>query len=233
MWKCFQCGVLSEEGDLVCWQCSAKRSTKPVDTDVNLIKPLEDKETTSAPKLMNRKRAYAHDEPSTYEEAVDWLVKEVGDSEILETLTYDLANHYDFHRFAKFFIPKELSNEEEVLRFSLFVKICGYKNAGKPWEWIDLLKGAFTALGDQVNVEKVDAAIIAEFGDEDVVREPELDVIQGESSEDIENDKQTEIDKGSVSVETKRPIISLPVQILLGVFLGALFMLIAASIIWR
>ncbi|MEI8012321.1 MAG: hypothetical protein WCI27_07580 [Candidatus Omnitrophota bacterium] len=194
---------------------------------------MENKKTTSGPKLVNRKRIYAHSEPSTYEEAVDWLVKEVGDSDILETLTHDLANHYDFHRFAKFFIPRELSNEEEVLRFSLYVKICGYKNAGKPWEWIDLLKGAFTSLGDEVNVEKVDAAIIAEFGNEDVVREGELEAIQGESPEEIENDKQTEVDKESVSSETKRPIISLPVQVLLGVFLVALFMLIVASILWR
>lgn len=235
MWKCFQCGVLSEEDDLVCWQCSAKRSAEPVGevSNVNSIKTLENKEATRGPKLVNRKRTYAHSEPSTYEEAVDWLVKEVGDSGILETLTHDLANHYDFHRFAKFFIPRELSNEEEVLRFSLYVKIGGYKNAGKPWEWIDLLKGAFTSLGDEVNAEKVDAAIVAEFGDEDVFEEGKLEVVREKSQGEIQNDKQIEIDKENISAEKKRPIIGLPIQVLLWVFFIALFTLIVASIIWR
>ena len=112
-----------------------------------------------------KQKKYGHGEPVNHEEAVAWLVKEAGTGDVLVALVKELAHSDSYNRFERFFVPRKLSEDERSLVFNIYCAIQGNdaRYAGE-WEWIDVLKDAFLALGDVTNAKKIDEAILAEFG---------------------------------------------------------------------
>jgi len=109
-------------------------------------------------------KKYQHKKVLTYEEAVAWLVSEARSSDRLVALANRYAESDSFHKFKKFFIPKSFSEEEEEEMNALDSDFCDRVSNSKSWEWIDVVRGAFLALGDKANAKKVDDAVAAEFG---------------------------------------------------------------------
>lgn len=106
---------------------------------------------------------YKHRDPTSYEEVVSWLTKEAKTCDRLFLMARRLAREDGFHKFLKFFNPKEFSQEELMELSDIELNLRIYCENNK-WEWIDAIKDAFLSLGDQANAKKVEEAINAEFG---------------------------------------------------------------------
>lgn len=111
---------------------------------------------------------YKHRSNLSYEEAVKWLVREAKTSDRLEAIANEMAFDDSLYKFQKYFVRKEVAREEKREISNLVADFWTRETESGSWKWIDVLKAAFLEIGDKVNAKKIEDAIVAEFGDENI-----------------------------------------------------------------
>jgi hypothetical protein len=166
MWKCSGCGVLCTDDEESCWQCSTKKSMHSESTSLEPIsEEIKNNEDENTRIEIPPGKKYKHTNVLTHKEAVAWLVTEARTSDRLVVIVSELADADQLYKFKKFFVPKSFSREEwKELSVDLMCDFAAKEIESNSWEWIDVVKDAFLALGDKTNVKKVEEAIVAEFG---------------------------------------------------------------------
>jgi len=92
----------------------------------------------------------------THEEAVAWLVEKSRNSDRLGSVIGYLAETKGLHKLRKVFVPQKFSQKENLELETLACVLFGKELNAGCWEWTDVARDAFLALGDRSNAKKVE-----------------------------------------------------------------------------